>query len=189
MTDVDTGAALGVRDIAERIRGGQTTAVATTRAALARVDALNPQINAFTAITRERALAEAGEVDATRAAGRDPGPLAGVPYAVKNAPGNRARPSGQLPDLRHGARATNDQRGAGEEPGACRHVAAVLGRDRAGGAPIALAMGEMFPGIGSQTWFRRACGHGLSSRWRRRFAPGLPGRSTSDSCSRSGTAA
>ena len=41
-------------------------------------------VNAFTAVTRERALAEAAAVDATRAAGRDPGPLAGVPFAVKN---------------------------------------------------------------------------------------------------------
>jgi AtzE family amidohydrolase len=84
MTDVENGAEPGVRDIVERISSGKTTAVATTRAALARVDALNPRINAFTAITRERALAEAAEVDARRAAGRDPGPLAGVPYGVKN---------------------------------------------------------------------------------------------------------
>jgi AtzE family amidohydrolase len=84
MSHVETDARMSLRDIAERVRSGQTTAVEMTRAALARIDALEPTINAFTDVTRERALAEAAAVDARRAAGREPGPLAGVPYAVKN---------------------------------------------------------------------------------------------------------
>jgi aspartyl-tRNA(Asn)/glutamyl-tRNA(Gln) amidotransferase subunit A len=39
---------------------------------------------AVTRVLRERALAEAARVDAAAARGEDPGPLAGVPYAVKD---------------------------------------------------------------------------------------------------------
>ena len=54
------------------------------RQALTRIAARDGAINAFTTVTEERALAAAAAVDAQRAAGRDPGPLAGVPFAVKN---------------------------------------------------------------------------------------------------------
>ena len=66
------------------IRSGQTTARAEIEATLARIDAANPVINAFTDIVAERALRTADAIDAARAAGRDPGSLAGVPFAVKN---------------------------------------------------------------------------------------------------------
>jgi Asp-tRNA(Asn)/Glu-tRNA(Gln) amidotransferase A subunit family amidase len=51
---------------------------------LAGIEARNPELNAFIEVTAARALAEARAVDASRAAGRDPGLLAGVPFAVKN---------------------------------------------------------------------------------------------------------
>lgn len=53
-------------------------------ATLARIDTFDPQVNAFTAITRERALAEANALDARRARGESLPPLAGVPFAAKN---------------------------------------------------------------------------------------------------------
>jgi 1-carboxybiuret hydrolase len=71
-------------EIATAVRAGRVTARAVADAALARVASTHGQINAFTAVTAERALAEANAVDAALAAGADPGPLAGVPYAVKN---------------------------------------------------------------------------------------------------------
>ena len=71
-------------DIAAAVRGRRTSAVAVARAALARIDESNARYNAFTEVTASRALADAEAVDASIAAGRDPGPLAGVPYAVKN---------------------------------------------------------------------------------------------------------
>lgn len=71
-------------DIAEAVRGRQTTARAVAEGVLLRIETLNPGINAFTDVTAERALAEADRVDALVEAGEDPGPLAGVPYSVKN---------------------------------------------------------------------------------------------------------
>jgi len=70
--------------IAAAVRAGDVTAAAVTEAALLRIERTNPHLNAFTDVTAERARAEAAAVDATIAAGRDPGPLAGVPFAVKN---------------------------------------------------------------------------------------------------------
>jgi AtzE family amidohydrolase len=71
-------------DIADAVRAGRLSARAVAAAALARIEALNPRFNAFTAVTAARAESEAAAVDAKRARGEDPGPLAGVPYAVKN---------------------------------------------------------------------------------------------------------
>ncbi len=57
-----------------------SNAVANVRAALARIEATEPQINAFTAVLGERALAHAAAVDASDA----DLPLRGTPFAVKN---------------------------------------------------------------------------------------------------------
>jgi len=58
--------------------------VAVTEAALARIASVNPVLNCFTAVTAERARSRAAAIDAARAAGAALGPLAGVPFAVKN---------------------------------------------------------------------------------------------------------
>lgn len=70
--------------IAADVRAGKTTAVATAEAALAAIEAGDGAINSFTAVFADRAREEAKRIDALVAAGEDPGPLAGVPYAVKN---------------------------------------------------------------------------------------------------------
>ena len=70
--------------IAREIKSGAVSATEVAQATLTRVQALNPQVNAFTEITEARALADAAAVDAAIARGEDVGPLAGVPYAVKN---------------------------------------------------------------------------------------------------------
>ncbi|MDF0489686.1 AtzE family amidohydrolase [Sphingomonas sp. H39-1-10] len=69
-------------DIAADVRAGRLTASAVVEACLG---ALGRE--GFVAVTRilaDRARAEAAAVDAQIAAGRDPGPLAGVPYGVKD---------------------------------------------------------------------------------------------------------
>jgi AtzE family amidohydrolase len=71
-------------EIAAGVRAGALSARDIVQAALSRIDRLNPELNAFTTVTRERALKKAAAVDAAVARGRDPGPLAGVPFAAKN---------------------------------------------------------------------------------------------------------
>jgi 1-carboxybiuret hydrolase len=70
--------------IAADIRSRTRSATAVARATLDRVLRLNSQVNAFTEITEIRALEDAAEVDAALARGEPVGPLAGVPFAVKN---------------------------------------------------------------------------------------------------------
>jgi aspartyl-tRNA(Asn)/glutamyl-tRNA(Gln) amidotransferase subunit A len=70
--------------IAAAVRRGEVSALAVTEASLRRIAALNPPLNAFTAVTASRALERAARVDAVVAQGLDPGPLAGVPFGVKN---------------------------------------------------------------------------------------------------------
>ncbi len=71
-------------EIAAAVKDGTTTAIAATEAALARIAKADATLNAFTDIVAERARARAGEIDAALARGDSVGPLAGVPFAVKN---------------------------------------------------------------------------------------------------------
>jgi len=68
-------------EIAQAVESGQASASSVIDAALARIEKLNPELNAFTTVTAERARAKARAVD-----GGDKSklPLAGVPFAVKN---------------------------------------------------------------------------------------------------------
>jgi AtzE family amidohydrolase len=70
--------------LAASIRAGNLTATELARRTLDDIERRDGAYNCFTSVTAERALAEAGAVDRAVAEGRDPGPLAGVPYAVKN---------------------------------------------------------------------------------------------------------
>jgi AtzE family amidohydrolase len=71
-------------DLARSVRRGTMTARTIVESALARIAQVNPRLVAFTAVFPERALARAARIDAEIAAGRDPGPLSGVPFAAKN---------------------------------------------------------------------------------------------------------
>lgn len=71
-------------ETAAAIRSGEASAASVTDAALARIEERDGAFNSFTAVTAERARAEAARIDAARARGETLGPLAGVPYAVKN---------------------------------------------------------------------------------------------------------
>ncbi len=70
--------------IATEVRTGSRFAVGVVEATLERIARLDPQLNCFTAILIERARTAAARIDARIAAGQDVGPLAGVPFAVKN---------------------------------------------------------------------------------------------------------
>ena len=62
---------------------GAASAEEITLAMLAGIARENPRLNAYREVLPETALAEARAVDAARAAGQDPGPLAGLCVAVK----------------------------------------------------------------------------------------------------------
>ncbi len=71
-------------ELAAAVRDGKVSARVIAEAALHRIAGVDRVLNAFTDVTTERALAEADAIDAARAAGKPLGPLAGVPFAVKN---------------------------------------------------------------------------------------------------------
>ncbi|MEN6543868.1 AtzE family amidohydrolase [Parvibaculum sp.] len=71
-------------EIATAVRSGAASASEILDATKARIEAVDGVLKAFTDLTFERAEKKAREIDAAVAAGRDPGPLAGVPFAVKN---------------------------------------------------------------------------------------------------------
>lgn len=70
--------------IAQAVRTGRRSALSVAEEAIARIRARDGAIGAVTRLLDKRALEEARAVDAIVAAGGDPGPLAGVPYGVKD---------------------------------------------------------------------------------------------------------
>ncbi len=82
MTANPTG--LSAAEIAQAVAARKLSALSVTEAALARIAAHDKVLNAFTDVTADRARAKARAIDAALAAGETIGPLAGVPFAVKN---------------------------------------------------------------------------------------------------------
>ncbi|MEM9164882.1 MAG: AtzE family amidohydrolase [Cyanobacteria bacterium P01_F01_bin.4] len=70
--------------ITAAIKRGETTAQAVVTATLAQIQAQNDRLNCFTTVLGPSALTAAAEIDRKLAAGESMGPLAGVPFAVKN---------------------------------------------------------------------------------------------------------
>ena len=70
--------------IATALRSGQTTAKAVVNATLEQIAQRNPTLNSFTTITAQSAIAQSEQIDNAIAQGKEPGILAGVPFAVKN---------------------------------------------------------------------------------------------------------
>ena len=75
---------LSAQQIAQAVTDGKLSALDATEAALARIAKHDSVLNSFTDVTADRARAKARAVDAAIAAGQKVGPLAGVPFAVKN---------------------------------------------------------------------------------------------------------
>ena len=76
--------ALGAQELRAALTSGRASARAIVEATLGRIAEANPKLGAFTDVTAARALAQADATDARRARGEALGPLAGVPFAVKN---------------------------------------------------------------------------------------------------------
>ena len=74
---------LSAADLASLIKSKKVSAKEAATAALARLDAVNPRINAVIDHRPSEVLAQAAEIDAAIARGEDTGPLGGVPVTIK----------------------------------------------------------------------------------------------------------
>ncbi|MEM7272395.1 MAG: Asp-tRNA(Asn)/Glu-tRNA(Gln) amidotransferase subunit GatA [Actinomycetota bacterium] len=71
-------------EVAAAVRSGDRTAAEVLDEHLARIDASDADVHAFNTVTADAARARAAEIDRAVAGGQDPGPLAGVPIALKD---------------------------------------------------------------------------------------------------------
>ncbi|WP_030060969.1 MULTISPECIES: amidase [Streptomyces] len=70
-------------ELAAAVRNGDASALDVVDSHLARIAEVNPHLNAVTQLLADRARAAARDTDRRRAAGEELGPLAGVPFTVK----------------------------------------------------------------------------------------------------------
>jgi aspartyl-tRNA(Asn)/glutamyl-tRNA(Gln) amidotransferase subunit A len=75
---------LTAREAADKVRRREVSATELARAVLARARTTEPSVGAYLMLDDDGALATAALIDRRVAAGEDPGPLAGVPIAVKD---------------------------------------------------------------------------------------------------------
>ena len=73
-----------IEEFARQLRAREVTALAFTEACLRRIDERQPRLNAFIRVMADEARRDAEAADRELAAGRDRGPLHGVPIAVKD---------------------------------------------------------------------------------------------------------
>jgi aspartyl-tRNA(Asn)/glutamyl-tRNA(Gln) amidotransferase subunit A len=75
---------LGLAEASELVRTKKLSPVELTQACLARIEALNPELNAFITVTAEMALEQARAAEAEIQRGNWRGPLHGIPLALKD---------------------------------------------------------------------------------------------------------
>jgi len=80
----DDLAALSLSDAAELLRARKVSPVELTNACLARIERLNPVLNAFITVTADQALGEARAAESEIVRGRRRGLLHGIPVALKD---------------------------------------------------------------------------------------------------------
>ena len=71
-------------EIAAAVRSGQQSARSAVEECLSVIEEGDAEVHAFNLVTAAQARTRADEIDAAVADGRDPGPLAGVPVALKD---------------------------------------------------------------------------------------------------------
>jgi aspartyl-tRNA(Asn)/glutamyl-tRNA(Gln) amidotransferase subunit A len=84
MLEKDPLADGGLAEYARNFRSGAISSVQATQGYLARIEALNPRLDAYEHVAADQAIATAHAMDALFAAGTDIGPLMGVPVAIKD---------------------------------------------------------------------------------------------------------
>jgi amidase len=73
-----------IGDIADRVRSGTLSASVVLESFVERIETLNPNLNALVSTRLEGARADARRLDELVTAGKDPGPLAGIPFTAKD---------------------------------------------------------------------------------------------------------
>src|SRR2546428_6151307 len=73
-----------VSDLSKLLRSREVSPVELTRAYLARIEALDPKLGAFATVTADLAIEQARQAEKEIAAGKDRGPLHGIPYGAKD---------------------------------------------------------------------------------------------------------
>jgi aspartyl-tRNA(Asn)/glutamyl-tRNA(Gln) amidotransferase subunit A len=106
MPDIPT--ALTIEQFGRRLRDRDLTAAAVTDACLRRIEADNARLNAFIRVMADDARRQAADADRDIAAGRDRGPLHGVPIAIKDLIDIRGLPTTAASRVREGHVAAAD---------------------------------------------------------------------------------
>lgn len=99
---------LPLTDLAAALRARRVTSEAITSACLARIDAENERLRAFTLVLRDQALADARQADRELAAGQDRGALHGIPISLKDLIDLRGTPTTAASRVREGHVAAED---------------------------------------------------------------------------------
>jgi aspartyl-tRNA(Asn)/glutamyl-tRNA(Gln) amidotransferase subunit A len=73
-----------ISEVASKVARGEITSRKLTEECLSKIEALNPELNAFITVTADEALEQAGHADKEIAAGRRIGPLHGIPISLKD---------------------------------------------------------------------------------------------------------
>jgi len=89
----------GVRELGAQLRARQFSAVELAELALWRLETIGPRLGAVVTLTRERAMSEAHRANQELLAGKDRGPLHGIPYGLKDLVAAKGAPTswGALP--------------------------------------------------------------------------------------------
>ena len=99
---------MSIEAFARRLRAREISVEQATNDALARADAEQPRLNAFIRILHDGARAQAAELDKELAAGRDRGPLHGVPVTIKDILDIKGMPTTAASRVRDGHVAARD---------------------------------------------------------------------------------
>ena len=104
----DLADSLTIEEFGRRLREGGLTCVALVEMCLRRIEADGPRLNAFVRVMTDDARRQAEELDRELLAGRDRGPLHGVPVAIKDLVDVKDLPTTAASRVREGHRAAAD---------------------------------------------------------------------------------
>ena len=97
-----------IEEFGRRLRAREITSEQITEDCLQQIEADNPRLNAFITVMADQARRRAREADAELAAGRDRGPLHGVPLSIKDLIDIRGVPTTAASRVREGHVADRD---------------------------------------------------------------------------------